>query len=294
MELRHLRYFVVVAEEQNVTRAAERLHVSQPPLSRQIRDLEQELGVALFQRTAKSLALTEAGKIFLIEARAVMLQAEKAVQTVRAVAKGERGRLRVGYAPSLTVELLPKALREFERECPGVRVTLYDLTSEECEQRLIAGKLDIALTVRPSLGNMRKLSFERLKSYPICCAVASTHPLAAKRLLKLAQLRQERFIVLSQDEYPEYQEWIRDLFRSVGFEPMMGYECDSVTGILAAVEAGRGIAIVSSSIKCLTGPNVKLLPFLPALSPLVVGALTSKTTSRLIDRFVAATKYGSK
>src|SRR5471032_2868376 len=111
MELRHLRYFVIVAEEQNVTRAAERLHVSQPPLSRQIRDLEEELGVALFHRTAKSLALTEPGKLFLNEARAVLLQAEKAVQTVRAVAAGQKGQLRIGYAPSLTVQLLPKALR---------------------------------------------------------------------------------------------------------------------------------------------------------------------------------------
>src|SRR3984957_20170980 len=97
MELRHLRYFVVVAEEQNVTRAAERLHVSQPPLSRQIRDLEQELGVALFRRTAKSLALTEAGKIFLNEARGVLLQAEQAMQTVRTVATGSPGQLRVRY-----------------------------------------------------------------------------------------------------------------------------------------------------------------------------------------------------
>src|SRR5271155_1283153 len=96
MELRHLRYFVVVAEEQNVTRAAERLHVSQPPLSRQIRDLAQELGVSLFRRTAKSLALTEAGKVFLNEARTVLLQVEKAIQTVRTVAAGDRGHLRVG------------------------------------------------------------------------------------------------------------------------------------------------------------------------------------------------------
>src|ERR1700683_2427650 len=145
VELRHLRYFVIVAEEQNVTRAAERLHVSQPPLSRQIRDLEQELGVGLFRRTAKSLALTEAGKIFLNEARAVLLRAEKAVQTVRAVASGGRGQLRVGYAPSLTVELLPQALRSFERECPGVRVTLHDLSTEECVQRLTNRKLDVAL-----------------------------------------------------------------------------------------------------------------------------------------------------
>src|ERR1700744_2429252 len=99
MELRHLRYFIVVAEEQNVTRAAERLHLSQPPLSRQIRDLEDELGVELFRRTARSMALTDAGKVFLGEARAVLLRADQAVQAARAAAQNCKGRLQVGYAP---------------------------------------------------------------------------------------------------------------------------------------------------------------------------------------------------
>jgi DNA-binding transcriptional LysR family regulator len=291
MELRHLRYFVVVAEEQNVTRAAERLHVSQPPLSRQIRDLEEELGVGLFRRTAKSLALTEAGKIFLNEARAVLLQAEKAVQTVRAIAAGERGQLRVGYAPSLTVELLPKALRAFEGQCPGVRVTLHDLSTEECVQRLAARKLDVALTVRPSGRSMRGLTFERLISYPLCCAVGAAHPLAQKRSVRLAQLRQERFIIYSQEDYPEYFDRLSSLFMSYPFKPRGVEEYDSATGIIAAVEAGRGVAIVSTSMKCLAGPRVRLLPLAPALPPLVVGALSSKSTSHhLVGRFIATVK----
>jgi DNA-binding transcriptional LysR family regulator len=163
MELRHLRYFVVVAEEQNVTRAAERLHVSQPPLSRQIRDLEEELGVA-FPRTAKSLALTEAGKLFLGEARAILFQVDKAVEAVRTAARGERGRLRIGYAPSLTVGLLPQALRTFERERPGVRVALLDLSSEECLRRLAEKKIDLALTVEPTGRRKHGLVFENRAS----------------------------------------------------------------------------------------------------------------------------------
>jgi len=134
MELRHLRYFVAVAEEQNVTRAATRLHVSQPPLSRQIRDLEDELGVALFQHGAKAVRLTDAGRVFLEEARAVLRRADEAVQTVKAVASGQRGEIHVGYAPSLMVEVLPRALRSFEAANPGIRVQLHDLSTALAEQ----------------------------------------------------------------------------------------------------------------------------------------------------------------
>lgn len=290
MELRHLRYFVVVAEEQNVTRAAERLHVSQPPLSRQIRDLEQELGVSLFRRTAKSLALTEPGKIFLNEARAVLLRAEQAVQTVRSIAAGDRGQLRVGYAPSLTVQVLPKALRAFESDSPGVRISLHDLSTEECVQKLAAGKLDVALTVKASGSSMRGLAFERLITYPICCAVAVTHPLAQKRSITLARLRQERLIGYSREEYPEYADWLAFLFQPAPFDPRSVEEYDSATGLIAAVEAGRGVALVSTSMKCLTGPRVKLLPISPALPPLVVGAISTQAPSELVRRFILAVK----
>ena len=289
VELRHLRYFVIVAEEQNVTRAAERLHVSQPPLSRQIRDLEAELEVELFHRTAKSLALTEAGKIFLNEARAVLLRAEQAVQAARTVATGDRGQLRVGYAPSLTVAILPRALREFERTCPGVCVSLHDLSTQECVQRLATRKLDIALTPRPSNSNMRGLHFEKLQSYSVFCAVASTHPLARKRFVRLTQLRLEPLIVYSREDYPEYHDWLRNLFLPA-IRPQLGQECDSATGLIAAVEAGRGVSIVPSALKCLAGPRLKLLPLTPAPPPLVLGALSLATTSRLTDRFVAAVK----
>jgi DNA-binding transcriptional LysR family regulator len=290
MELRHLRYFIVVAEEQNVTRAAERLHVSQPPLSRQIRDLEAELGVALFRRTAKSVALTEAGKIFLIEARGLLLQVDKAVQTVRAVASGDRGHLRIGYAPSLTVEILPKALRAFESDGPGVRVSLHDLSTEECVQKITAQKLDVALTVRPAAARMRGLVFEKLITYPICCAVATTHPLAHKRSLTLSRLRQERLVGYAQEEYPEYFDWLIHLFQPHPLEPCSVEQYDSATGLIAAVEAGRGIALVSTSMKCLTGPRVRLIPLIPALAPIVVGALYAKIAPPLARRFIAAVR----
>src|SRR5262249_6565892 len=131
MELRHLRYFVAAAEAENVSRAAARLHVSQPALSRQIRDLEEELGSPLFQGTAKSVRLTEAGKAFLTEARVVLQGADEAVARARAIATGGHTELHVGYAPSPTVRLLPATLRAFQTEFPKVRVKLHDLSTEE-------------------------------------------------------------------------------------------------------------------------------------------------------------------
>jgi DNA-binding transcriptional LysR family regulator len=293
MELRHLRYFVIVAEEQNVTRAAERLHVSQPALSRQVRDLEEELHVELFRRTARSLALTEAGKIFLIEARAVLLRVDKAVETVRTVAHHDRGQLRIGYAPSLTAQVLPRALRLFDAAGPGVRVALHDLTSEECVQRLSGGKLDLALTV-PRLGlAARDMHFEKLTHYPVVLAVGEGHRLTNKRSVTLAEIRNERFIVFNREEYPEYFAWLEKRFKGA-FNPCQAEEYDGSTGLIAAVEAGRGVAIVASSIACMAGPNLRLIPFRPALEPIIMGALTKLNRSPLVETFLAAVRESVK
>ena len=292
MELRHLRYFVIVAEEQNVTRAAERLHVSQPPLSRQIRDLEDELGVELFRRSAKSLALTEAGKIFLIEARAVLLRVDKAVETVRMVARRDRGSLRIGYAPSLTAEFLPRALRLFEAERPGVRVALHDLSSEECLQRIADGKLDLALTVPRRGLRDKSLKFEPLTRYAILCAVGLDHPFAKKRAVTLAEIRQQKLMVYSHEDYPEYRDWLATLFKD--FNPCNTEEYDGVIGLIAAVEAGRGVAFVSSSVSCLAGPRLRLIPLRPPLGDITVSVLTQVPPPPLAEKFILALKQALK
>ena len=131
VELRHLRYFAAVAELRNVTQAAGRLRVAQPALSRQIQDLEEELGVKLLERSTRGIKLTEAGKFFANEAGAVLARADQALKAVRALARGETGELRVGYAPSPTTEILPRALAAFQKAAPGVRVTLLDLYARD-------------------------------------------------------------------------------------------------------------------------------------------------------------------
>jgi DNA-binding transcriptional LysR family regulator len=290
MELRHLRYFVVVAEEQNVTRAAERLHLSQPPLSRQIRDLEDELGVELFRRTAKSLALTEAGKVFLAEARAVLLRADQAVDAARAAAKNCQGHLRVGYAPSLTARFLPDALRAFGKDFPGVHVALHDLSTEECRQRLAARKLDLALTIEPTGAAKNGLVFEKIIAHEVFCAVGSSHPLARKRSVRLKDLASEPFVVYAEDDYPEYVAWVRKVCRAAGFRPNIVGEYDGATGLITAVESGRGLALVASTLGCLSGRRLTFLPLHPRLPPLPMGAVYPKPASNLVEKFVLTAK----
>jgi DNA-binding transcriptional LysR family regulator len=287
MELRHLRYYVTVAELLNFTKAAAKLHVAQPALSRQIRDLEDELGVPLLERSSRFVRLTDAGAAFVTEARAVLQRAGEAAQAARAFATGERGEIHLGYAPSPTVELLPQALRAFQNESPGVRVTLHDLSVQEMLDGLREGRLDAALTVESSSKQMRGLAFERLCTYPFCVAFNSTHRLARAKRANLSQLRDERLIVYSRADYPEYYEWLKAIFQSLGAVPEIAEEQDGATSLIAAVEAGRGVALVPSVLACLAGPRLTLRELQPSPIPLVVGvAFHRRHLSPAARRFV--------
>jgi DNA-binding transcriptional LysR family regulator len=302
MELRHLRYFVAVAEQENVSRAALRLHVSQPALSRQIMDLEDELGVPLLERTPKSVRLTPAGRVFLHEARAVLARADAAAANARAAAHLGRHRLEVGYAPSLTAKLLPRALRVFQARFPQARVLLHDLSTGEMLTRLRAEKLDLALMVRPTRPMLRGLDFRALARYPVCLAVPLNHPLAGARSVSLANVFRPRepaqtapvaLIAFDRQEYPEYHESLRRWLAPVRARPRVEEEHDGVTGLIAAVEAGRGVALVPSCLECLAGPRLKLIPFDPAVDFVGVGAVWRKNSpNALLMEFIAAASAG--
>ena len=293
MELRHLRYFVAVAEEENVSRAALKLHVSQPGLSRQIRDLEDEIGFQLFERSAKSLRLTEAGKVFLHEAHAVLLHAEDAVKKARAVSGGTSGEINVGYAPSLTVQILPQALRKFQEQFPNVRVALHDLSTEEMLSQLGEKKLQVALTVKPPAKLLRGLNCAELARYEMCVAVAPKHPLAKLKAISLEQIAAEPLIAYSRKDYPEYHTMLEKLFAPVRRKPRIVGEHDSVTSLIAAVESGCGFALVPSCVACMVGARLKLLPLRPALPPIPVVAIwRNESETELVKSFIAAAKPG--
>lgn len=287
VELRHLRYFLAVAEAQNFTRASQRLRVAQPALGRQVNDLEDELGVKLLERSPRGAALTGAGEAFVPEARAVLQRAEEAARVAKAFAQGERGELHLGYAPSPTVELLPRILHAYQNEAPGVRVVLYDMTTGEMLRGLDSGKLQVALMVKAAGKTPRRLAFEELCRYPICVAMAKANPLARARTLALRELNGQRLVAYSRQDYPEYHDLLRGLFQPAGAVPPISEEHDSATSLIAAVEASRGVAIVPSSLACLAGSRLKLIEIQPAPEPLVVGvAYEPRRLSPAAERLV--------
>jgi len=291
MELRHLRYFVAAAEEENVSRAALKLHVSQPGVSRQIRDLEQEIGFPLFERSAQALKLTAAGKVFLTGAKSVLQQAEAAVRTARSVAGGVQGEIHAGYAPSLTVQILPPALRAFQQQFPRVRVALHDLSTGEMLEQLRSGKLQVAMTVRVGPKMMRGLEFFELIRYPTCLAVSPKHPLAGAKSVTLDEVTRQPLIIYDRQDYPEYYAMIEKIFASVGRKPVIAEEHDGVSGIILAVESGNGAALVPSCIACLVGPRLKLIPFAPVGPEVsVIVAWKKPTLSGPVREFITTVK----
>ena len=294
VELRHLRYFVAVAETENVSVAALRLHMSQPALSRQIRDLEDEIGVTLLDRSAKAVRLTEAGRVFHHETQAALLRVEDAVEVARAVGRGVRGKIQIGYAPSVTLDIIPAALRFFQKSNPVVQFQLHDMSTSEMTRGLREGKLHVAFAIHPSPKELKGLVFEHLKEYPVCVAVKPKHPLARLPKIGLNRLIGERLLGYSTASYPEYHAKLATLFSELNRSPKIAEEYDSAASLIASIEAGRGVAIVHKGFERITGPRLKVRPLIPPPTPWVVGlARRKEPPCSAVAAFLAAVKLAT-
>jgi DNA-binding transcriptional LysR family regulator len=254
MELRHLRYFVAVAEALNFTKAATGLRVAQPALSRQVSDLEDELGVDLLKRTSHGVLLTEEGKLFLGEARGILKRADESVMKVRALARGEFGELQVGYVPPLDLHMLPRSLAEFQKTTPGVKVVLHDLGSDDICHELRNGRLHLGLMMQPSEESTAGIEFEEIGRYPFFVAMASGHPLSRMKTVSLKALANEPLAVLDRRRNSEFHRILHRVFTPR--RPNIAAESDSMNSLITEINIGKCVAVVSQIFKQAVGKRL--------------------------------------
>ena len=282
MELRHLRYYVAVAEALNFTKAAARLRVAQPSLSRQMQSLEDEIGVDLLKRSPRGVTLTAEGRLFLDEARQMIARVDESVNKVRALARGEYGELHIGYAASPSVEILPPALAAFQKAAPHVKLVLHDLTSNEMAEGLRCGTLDLSIMVRPTEEIAVGLQFELLESYPFCVALPPQHPFTKLKQVPVASLVHEPLVTLRQSEFSDYFRLVLQMFAGLEAQPRIVAECDSGSSVFTEVQAGHGLALVPSVYHLVLGTRLELRPLtprnLPALDIVVARAAKGDLT----------------
>ena len=260
MELRHLRYFVTVAEELHFGRAAKKLHISQPPLSMQIRALEAELGVMLFNRTQRSVALTQSGNALLGEARHILTRVDQAVLMTRRVSRGEIGELAIGFISVADYNVLPVVLREFRRAFPLVNLTLRKSTTDAQIRDLLAGRIDVGFVLPPI--NEPSLESLPILREPLIAALPDKHPLARKAgKLVLEKLKDAPFILFPRPYAPGLYDDVVSCCKAAGFSPRVEQEAIQMQTIVSLVSAELGVALIPASLTNLrrTGVTYKEL-----------------------------------
>lgn len=291
MELRHLRYFVAVAGKENISQAAKSLHVSQPALSRQMRDLESELGVSLFQRGGKSVHLTEAGRVFLSESRAALNRIEEAISVTKSVAHRRRNRICIGYGPIPTAEILPLALRAFQLKNPKAKFDLRAMTTQEMVRALRRGEIDVSLMADGLSEDLEGLTIAEICRYPLCVAISKKHRFAQRRYVLIEELAREPIISLSRRGFRWYHSLVEKVLSPYNRDLKIVEEFDDSQSVIAAVEAGRGVAITSSVIARTAGRRLAFRPLRPEPQPLpIVLAYRQVVATPLLEEFVSAVK----
>ncbi|WP_067435120.1 LysR substrate-binding domain-containing protein [Nocardioides jensenii] len=259
MELRHLRYFVAVAEELHFGRAAERLHMAQPPLSQQIRQLEAELGVALFTRTTRQVALTPAGARYLDRTRAVLAAVEQAGVEAARVDSGEVGRVSIGFIGSATYSLLPQLARDLRAALPDVEVDVKgEMLTPDQVVALRDGTIDIALMRTPVPHDDLEVLVVRRES--LIVALPSHHPLAETESVQVRDLRDEPFVTYPSEHRSVLHDTVLALCQRAGFSPRKGVQVAETSTLVVFVAAGLGVALVPESVSALQLSGVTFRP----------------------------------
>ncbi|WP_158884671.1 LysR family transcriptional regulator [Rhodanobacter sp. L36] len=296
-DFRQLRYFVAVAEELSFTKAALRLHLSQPPLSQQVQALEQDLGVVLLERTKRRVALTEPGRIFLDQARGILAQASEARSQVLAAAAGHIGQLRLAYTVSVSFHpALPQALLRYRQLAPNVRLHLSEMNTEPQYAALLAGQIDVGFVRdEPShLQDARNLRLTMIDREPLLLALPAGHALASRDRVQMTDVAGDAFVSQPRELASTLYDRLVKLAGKAGFQPTISQHAQQINGLLALVAAGIGLALVPASMRAvhLAGVSYVLIEDADAHLLLAV-ASRADDSSPVLQQFLSTVAEGA-
>lgn len=290
MEFRLLRYFVVVAEELHFSRAAARLNMAQPPLSRQIRNLEEELGVQLFLRTRRRVELTEPGRYFLGSARELLAQADQAALQVQRVARGETGLLRIGMVSSVAFEdTLPRVVRAYRKRFPGVTVALRELSPNEQLAALKEERIQVGLMRLPlKVAMLASTPFYR---EPLVAVLPAEHPLASRKRIPLKALAKDPFIIVPRSQGLGGEDLVLGACLRAGFTPLVAQEALELQSVIGYVAAGFGVSLLPSASRRLAHGGVAFVTLAPPVEQVEMASVyLAGNQSPLLAGFLAVLK----
>lgn len=256
--LRHLRYFVVVAEELHFGRAAARLGIAQPPLSQQIQRLEAQIGAQLFRRTRRTVELTASGAALLPEARSLLRHAQHVAQVVQLAERGDAGTVRLGFVSSAAHEVLPRLLRALRERTPALIVEPYELATNEQVAALADGSLDVGVLRVPV--DAPTLALQPLLTEPLVAAIPDFHPLATRKRIALSALADQPFVMWARKQNHMFHDAVIAACADAGFRPQVGQEAGELGTILGLVAGGLGVALVPESTRRARAEGIVCLP----------------------------------
>ncbi len=273
MELRHLRYFAAVAAHGSFSRAANQLHLTQPALSRQVKSLEDEIGVALIVRGQNTISLTSAGEDFYEEAKDILARVDVAVRRIKTRPQGEK--LRVGYVHSLTAGIMPRVVERFQSYNKNVFLELSDLTTETMWQKAAAEQIDIAILPKSLETHFKGFQWIELQRLAPVLVVSKKNPLAKLTRIHPEKLRDKRMLGLGADKYPEYVPRLKAILKPFGVNPQLrNHTSEDIAALFIAIEAQAGMAVLTEGVFPMLPSTLAVLRFSPELAPLLIAAGT--------------------
>ncbi len=294
MDLRHLRYFVMAAEERNISRASARLNISQPAVSRQIRDLEEELGVPLFERESNGLRLTDAGRTALMHAQDILRRSKGMTEAMQAFTRPAKTSLQVGYIPTALPGFLAAGLRTFNHRHEDVCVQIREMAPRQQEKALRKGELDLALLGHACPELRKDFRVVAIRKTPMAAVLPDDHLLALRKTLDLAELADDVFVSLHEKNFPGRPEMMADLAEKAGFTPDVRFKADGLSEILGMVSSGAGVAVLPADVYQLPHPGVVFVKLKrPRIYLESTAVWNAESGTPFIDELVTALKAAS-